>query len=239
MPIRPNLAAALRTLRYANSPRTLWIDAICINQSQSDIGIQAKEQQIQLMTDIFRSAERVLIWLGPEIGLISGARSTLKTLAKTETSDQEALVAIRESQEETWKRNDGSFGSRLGECTMLRWLMWVSQFPYWRHLWIIQEVALASSAVLVCGNQYLAFEDLIQAYERMRLLEVELFELDPNFQLVISNIEQSLGLFRDCRRHLSNGHYSNSGVQSILSEYGQSFDLRQDFTAFTKLLTMC
>ena len=238
MQIRPNLATALRTLRCANVPRTLWIDAICINQSQAPSGLQEKEQQIQLMADIFRSAERVLVWLGPAIGLISRALTTLKTLANAKTTDQEALLAIREAQEEPWERDDGSFGSPIGECTMLHWLIWVSQFPYWRRLWVVQEVALASSAALVCGKEYLDFEHLIQAYERIRHLEPDLFELDPNIYPAMSNIEQSLGLFRDCRRHLVNGHYTHSRVQSTSSDSG-SFVPQQDYAAFAKLLTMC
>lgn len=238
MQIRSNLGPALRTLRYANAPRTLWIDAICINQSQVPFSLQEKEQQVQLMADIYRSAERVLIWLGPEIGLISRALATLETLASPRASDLEALLAIREAQEEPWERSDGSFGSSIGECTMLQWLIWVSHFPYWRRVWVVQEVALASSAALVCGKQYLEFEDLIRAYERMHKLELELTELDPNVYPAMSNIDQSLGLFRDCRRQLANGCNTHFHMQSTSSDYG-CFVPRQDFVAFAKLLTIC
>ena len=42
--------------------RTLWIDAICINQSD-DV---EKSQQVQLMRGIYATADHVLIWTGEE-----------------------------------------------------------------------------------------------------------------------------------------------------------------------------
>jgi hypothetical protein len=38
-----------------------WIDAICINQSD----LVEKSEQLPLMTDIYRLASRVIVWLGP------------------------------------------------------------------------------------------------------------------------------------------------------------------------------
>ena len=70
-----------RTLRYAITPRILWIDVIYISQSPMPFRLQEKEEQVQLMADSYRSAERALMWLGPGIGLISRALATLETLA--------------------------------------------------------------------------------------------------------------------------------------------------------------
>jgi len=57
-----NLEAALRRLRLVDRPRTLWIDAVCINQSNDD----ERAQQVGHMRDIYSYAKRVLIWLGPK-----------------------------------------------------------------------------------------------------------------------------------------------------------------------------
>jgi len=236
--IRSNLAVALRTLRCATSTRPLWIDAICIDQSQASFGLQEKEQEIQVMADIFRSAERVLIWLGPEMGLISRALATLKKLANPKTSHPETLFAIQEAQEEPWKRPDRSFESRVGECTMLQWLVWISHFPYWRRPWVVQEVSLTSSAAIVCGKQYLDFQDLVRAYERMRQLEPELTELDPNVYPALNNIEQSLGLFGDCRRSCADDGHTYTDIQLTPSDHA-TFVPRQDLAAFAKLSTTC
>jgi hypothetical protein len=39
----------------------LWIDAICINQSDNE----EKSQQVRLMGEIYSKAEVVRVWLGP------------------------------------------------------------------------------------------------------------------------------------------------------------------------------
>ncbi|KAH7034526.1 uncharacterized protein B0I36DRAFT_360040 [Microdochium trichocladiopsis] len=48
-------------MRYLNRPRTLWIDAICMNQKDED----EKGRQIIRMATLYQLAERVVIWLGP------------------------------------------------------------------------------------------------------------------------------------------------------------------------------
>ena len=60
MKITRNLAAALRCFQSSGNSRILWIDSICINQSD----IQEKNQQVRLMGEIYKKARRVLIWLG-------------------------------------------------------------------------------------------------------------------------------------------------------------------------------
>jgi hypothetical protein len=55
-----NLHAALSHLRNHSIERVLWIDAICINQSDD----KEKENQIQIMARIYGQANRVVVWLG-------------------------------------------------------------------------------------------------------------------------------------------------------------------------------
>jgi hypothetical protein len=58
--VTPNLYAALVQLRDAHFPRIIWIDAVCINQADTD----EKEDQIQSMAKIYGMAKRVIVWLG-------------------------------------------------------------------------------------------------------------------------------------------------------------------------------
>lgn len=60
--ITPNLHAALLRLRDATFPRMLWVDAVCINQSD----IPEKEIQIQSMAKIYGYAKCTIVWLGEE-----------------------------------------------------------------------------------------------------------------------------------------------------------------------------
>ena len=60
IPITQNCYDAIRTLHCHFGIRTLWVDAICINQ----VNTGEKEHQIPLMRDIYSKARRVYIWLG-------------------------------------------------------------------------------------------------------------------------------------------------------------------------------
>ncbi|KAL1871132.1 hypothetical protein Daus18300_004877 [Diaporthe australafricana] len=60
--IGQNLAVALQHLRLASATRTVWADAICINQKD----LAERSQQVLLMGDIYRLASGVVAFLGPE-----------------------------------------------------------------------------------------------------------------------------------------------------------------------------
>ncbi|KAH6838985.1 heterokaryon incompatibility, partial [Alternaria alternata] len=55
-----NLAVALEHLQEKDKTITFWIDAICIDQSNSN----EKSVQVQRMGDIFASAVVVIAWIG-------------------------------------------------------------------------------------------------------------------------------------------------------------------------------
>lgn len=59
--IRKNLAEAIRYLRLIDRPRVMWIDAICVDQENKP----ERNKQVPRMADIFKSASRVVAWLGP------------------------------------------------------------------------------------------------------------------------------------------------------------------------------
>jgi hypothetical protein len=61
LPVSQNLYDALKHLRNATTPRTLWVDAICIDQNNTT----ERNHQVSRMADIYRFASRVVVWLGP------------------------------------------------------------------------------------------------------------------------------------------------------------------------------
>lgn len=62
LPITNNLQAVLEHLCADSSePLTLWIDALCINQTDT----AEKSSQITLMKDVYSKAESTCVWLGP------------------------------------------------------------------------------------------------------------------------------------------------------------------------------
>ena len=58
--ITDNLYKALRRLRRPLASRTLWVDALCINQNDID----ERGWQVSIMGQIYKSALNVLVWLG-------------------------------------------------------------------------------------------------------------------------------------------------------------------------------
>jgi hypothetical protein len=52
----------LRYLRYEDKSRVLWIDAIWVDQQN----LKERGHQVQRMGDIYKSVDRIIVWLGPE-----------------------------------------------------------------------------------------------------------------------------------------------------------------------------
>ena len=75
--ITENLALALHSLRFKDRVRYLWVDAVCINQNDS----MEKSRQVAMMSIIYKSARRVICWLGQADESIGDAMETLKRLA--------------------------------------------------------------------------------------------------------------------------------------------------------------
>ncbi|KAI0428023.1 heterokaryon incompatibility protein-domain-containing protein [Xylaria sp. FL1042] len=63
--VTPNCIAALIQLRRPLKRRTLWIDAICIDQGDDAAATQERNRQVAMMGDLYRLARGVIVWLGP------------------------------------------------------------------------------------------------------------------------------------------------------------------------------
>ncbi|KAM0414717.1 hypothetical protein ACHAPT_013434 [Fusarium lateritium] len=60
MTVQKNAFDLLTDLRLPDQPRTIWIDAICINQGD----VSERSEQVQMMHMIYSRAQSVTIWLG-------------------------------------------------------------------------------------------------------------------------------------------------------------------------------
>jgi hypothetical protein len=85
--ITTNLHAALLRLRYRSTSRLLWIDAICINQTD----IEERAAQVERMATIYALAECVLVWLGPEQNRSNHAFNLIRKAAQTRGTGGEVL----------------------------------------------------------------------------------------------------------------------------------------------------
>ncbi|KAI3335405.1 heterokaryon incompatibility protein-domain-containing protein [Ustulina deusta] len=62
--VTSNCLAALIQLRRRLRTRTLWIDAICIDQGDDAAAIAERNQQVAMMGELYRSARDIIVWLG-------------------------------------------------------------------------------------------------------------------------------------------------------------------------------
>ena len=59
-----NLSAALQRIRDPGMSRTLWIDALCIDQNN----MKEREQQVGFMATIYAEASQVIVWFAKSMG---------------------------------------------------------------------------------------------------------------------------------------------------------------------------
>ena len=162
-PIFENLSAALVRLRHVSKPRTIWIDAICINQGSTSEAIHEREQQILLMRRIYEQASQVVIWLG-DTG--QGERIAMQSLANlsgslslsTRVWKMERKFGLGKGLKnralQSWSGEWDPRALEVGELAQLLDRKW------WRRVWIVQEVVLARNAVVMCGPDEVPWENI-------------------------------------------------------------------------------
>lgn len=152
LPLRPNLASALRYLRYADRTRVLWIDAICINQED----IEERNEQVKRMTNIYANAQRVIVWLGEEADDSKHALATLQHVGRQiGTTKSGRVIAAPDAAEPHLWRNDHapSFGHRTWQA-----LMDFVERAWFYRIWCWQEINLGSRhALLQCGGDTISW----------------------------------------------------------------------------------
>jgi hypothetical protein len=121
--VTKNCEAALRRLRLQGRSRRLWVDAICIDQNDTD----EKNEQVRLMSSIYSNAVQVLSYLG--VGLDQARR--LRPVIKFLQSNTQLP-----SHEPNRKELISLF----------------LDLPYFDRVWIMQEVGLAQLVTLVIGE---------------------------------------------------------------------------------------
>ncbi|KAI0868388.1 heterokaryon incompatibility protein-domain-containing protein [Hypoxylon argillaceum] len=164
--VSANLYTALLYLRYDDRyrPRTIWIDAICINQSDDD----EKNVSIPQMRDIYQSCWRTIMWLGEHDWLTKSAFDGVRFLS-TKFGDGGHVGKYYD-----WRRirrRDGQQGEGLlgaiwdvaGHLHAVAAFNSVFGRDWFSRLWVIQELALSRQAVFVCGKYQVDWEDISRA----------------------------------------------------------------------------
>ena len=147
--VTQNLAEALRYLRFQDKPRVIWIDAICVDQRNQ----KERSCQVQRMADIYRNAERVLVWIGPARYDSALAIETLSTLSSRIEVDWNLYEMKSGAGEDShWADREVALLYSNETWTSIHQLL---GRPWFKRLWIWQEVLLASTVEMYCGYERL------------------------------------------------------------------------------------
>jgi hypothetical protein len=153
--VTENLASALWHLRLADRDRVLWVDKMCIDQSNT----QERSSQVANMANVYRLASRVVVWLGLESDSSTLAMDKLGELSSSVTVDWRTFALTPgDAAESHWADTMVSLPFTEEELCAIESLFSRSWFV---RLWVIQEVKLAQEAVVVCGHASLPWKALM------------------------------------------------------------------------------
>ncbi|KAG6360546.1 hypothetical protein INS49_011608 [Diaporthe citri] len=156
--VRRNLHDALRCLarrlqQAGSSPRRIWIDAVCINQSDED----EKSEHISRMGNVYRFARQVVVWLGPGHGADhnDAAIALLPLLTQVGEATFEYMMDSRQPEPDFSNMTMPAASSPVWKV-----LSDIMFHDWYTRLWIVQELALAQSVVALVGDSMLDFDTL-------------------------------------------------------------------------------
>lgn len=144
--IHKNLHEALPYLARRQAGRPIWIDAVCINQSD----MAEKYAQVRLMHRVYRYAARVYIWLGCATDYTQDAISLLRRFPI-----MARMVAAWHSSNSQARDICGMTPASIGlpEASSPIWpaIKAILENVWFRRVWVVQEAALARQPFFLCG----------------------------------------------------------------------------------------
>jgi hypothetical protein len=127
--ITANLAAALEDLRHQYKTLRLWVDAICINQSD----LLERNHQVTLMRDIYAFAHQTVVYL--RTSTVEGD-TAFETLEYCKSPDRSAF----------------DYGRLQAVAT------YVLSSPWFTRVWVYQELVLSKMVWVQLGRKRLQWE---------------------------------------------------------------------------------
>lgn len=168
--VTPNLESALRRLRASDLARNIWIDQLCIDQDN----LREKEQQIGLMTDIYRQSRKLLIWLGDDGDDSRKAHKLIDRLLRLDpgashgikSSDNDPSQQSRRSIALDQLKVHGLPGPKDAGWPELRFFL---SRPWFSRIWTVQEAALATERDFLWGKDgLLSWQRMISIISSVR-----------------------------------------------------------------------
>ncbi|KAH4069868.1 hypothetical protein HBH70_076250 [Parastagonospora nodorum] len=188
--VTTNLESALRHLRKRASERILWVDAICINQSDWE----ERLSQVEGMAAVYQNAVEVRIWLG-SIHDVSVSTANLQEELENVQSRQVPIPGESSQPVLSPEEDTGAVSGRRRKAveTVLlaardyimdeghlsrqetgdNWfpdelaflgIQMIASRPWWRRVWVIQEATLPKQdPVMQCGRIEIKYRRFLES----------------------------------------------------------------------------
>ncbi|KAG9186354.1 hypothetical protein G6011_02910 [Alternaria panax] len=142
--VTPNLHSVLVEYRRRDTNTSLWVDAICINQSN----IEERTSQVRMMDQIYSKAECVVVWLGEAEATDKMALELLKEIHVPWANCTD--IPIMETGALALQY-DAYFSARVPQAYWNALAAFLLR-PWFSRVWIVQEFLLARRVTIWCGS---------------------------------------------------------------------------------------
>lgn len=183
LPINLNLCLILHDLRSPEADRTLWIDAVCINQYDST----ERGHQVQQMREIFANAQRVLFCISRPTEMTDLLMTALQQLHQNADGDcasETDLVQLYATWERVRTRLEDEH--HAVDLRLRNGLEYVLGQPWFSRAWILQEVANAREALVYCGRRSAPAWTLVISPDLIHIRRPEIQWYQPVLELMPS-----------------------------------------------------
>ncbi|KAM0426437.1 hypothetical protein ACHAPT_008128 [Fusarium lateritium] len=210
-----NLVAALEQLRDDSEQVTLWVDAICIQQSDS----HEKSWQIQLMKEIYEKATRTIVWLGVDAdgadefmnaAIVTGLADLLRQWDSSMAQNPIFFSTIRE------QRSFLQTPLFASGQTVLKKLL---NREYWFRAWCLQEFCVSQDIMVACGGWSIdlaAFKNIVDVFTQVG--SKSWYDLLSTHDLLTAN-------------DMNPAAFNGEGVAGVIHGATRMFEQRQRFGA--------
>lgn len=140
-----NLSEFVKEARSRAFQGKLWIDALCINQADE----VEKNEQVNLMGDIYSGAQQVLVWLGSPLQFVWTNSTSSPSRARVRTP-----VGARVYTQD--------FPSTRAEQSLCEpYFRDFFQLPWFSRIWTLQEAVFAKELTFWLAAQTISWSDMV------------------------------------------------------------------------------
>ena len=203
--ITSDLYYALKSLRpRAGLARTLWIDAICINQADVD----ERSIQVARMREIYCKSNKVIVWLGNSSEATKTSINTIRAISER----YEQLSQPHEIEgSELASLHDPLMTKHLGVDDFVDdWPLF--ELPWFRRTWVIQEVFSARDVLVHCGEDTLTWPTLLRVNRCIRHSDLK---MNSSYKALLPPIYQDIFTSR-VSVNTTGGYSTELGILEIL-----------------------